>query len=51
MAIDDALFLFANSMVAARSFAESNFRFGVDEKETVFRPPHKKALYCTTIQP
>ena len=57
MAIDDALFLLADSMVAACSFAESNFRFGVDEKETVFSPPCKKALaswslyYNSTINP
>ena len=57
MAINDALFLLANSMAAAHSFAESNFRFGVDEKETVFSPPRKKALaswslyYNATINP
>ena len=44
MAIDDALFLLADSMAAARSFAESNFRLGADENETVFSPPCKKAL-------
>ena len=44
MAIDDALFLLADSMAVARSFAESNFRLGADENETVFSPLRKKAL-------
>ena len=57
MAINDALFLLADSTAAACSFAESNFRFGLDENETVFSPPRKKALaswslyYNSTINP
>ena len=44
MTVNDALFLLADSMAVAPSFAESNFRLGVDEKETVLSPPRKKAL-------
>ena len=57
MAIDDALFLLADSMAVARSFAERNFRLRVDENETVFSPLRKKALatwslyYNSTINP
>ena len=57
MTVNDALFSLADSMAAAPSFAESNFRLGVDEKETVFSPPRKKALaswslyYNSTINP
>ena len=57
MAINDTLFLLTDSMAVARSFAESNFRLGADDNETVFSPPHKKALaswllyYNSTINP
>ena len=44
MAINDAFFGLSDAMAVARSFAESNFRLGADENETVFSPPHKKAL-------
>ena len=57
MTVNDALFLLADSMAVAHSFAESNFRLGMVEKETVFSPPRKKALaswslyYNATINP
>ena len=35
MTIDNSLFELADSMAQARSFAESNFRFGLEEGETV----------------
>ena len=57
MTIDNALFELANSMAPAHSFAESNLKLGLEEGETVFSPPHKKALaswslyYNSTINP
>ena len=44
MTIDNALFELADSMAQGGSFPESNFRFGLEEGETVFSPPRKKAL-------
>ena len=60
MAIDDAFFGLSDTMAAARSFSESNFKLGAEENKTgktVFSPPRKKELaswllyYNSTINP
>ena len=49
MTINNALFELADSMAQARSFAESDFRLGLEEGTTMMSPPRKKALASWTL--
>ena len=46
---NNALNELADSMAQARSFAECDFRLGLEEGQIVMSPPRKKALTSWTI--
>ena len=49
MSVDNALNELADSMAQARSFAECDFRLGLEAGQNIMSPPHKKALSSWTI--
>ena len=44
MTVNDALVELADLMAQARSFAECDFRLGLEAGQNVMSPPRKKAL-------
>ena len=49
MSVNNALNELADLMIQARSFAECDFRLGLEEGQIVMSPPRKKALTLWTI--